>query len=111
MDKLKEKVGLGAEEDEPMPADEAFEDDPEAGVPAEAPAGPGNVSVELDRIMRPGTVVSGSVTFSDGISGKWALDQYGRLMLETGQKGYQPAPADVKAFQSELQAQLQRQGY
>ncbi|HET7536407.1 MAG TPA: hypothetical protein VFJ90_08130 [Candidatus Didemnitutus sp.] len=111
MDKLKEKVGLGAgEEEEPMTADEAFDDD-EAGVPAEPPAGPGGVSVELDRIMRPGTVVSGSVTFSDGVSGKWALDQYGRLMLETGQKGYQPSQPDVQAFQRELQAQLQRQGY
>ena len=61
--------------------------------------------------MRPGTVVSGSVTFSDGVSGKWALDQYGRLMLDTGQKGYQPSPADVQTFQRELQTHLQRHGY
>jgi len=78
---------------------------------ADAPAGPGGVTLELDRIMRPGTAVSGSVTFSDGVSGKWALDQYGRLMLDTGQKGYQPSAPDVQAFQRELQAQLQRQGY
>ncbi len=114
-DQLKDKVGLGEGDDEPMPADEAFDDDAEAdaeaGLPAEAPGVPGNVSVELDRIMRPGTVVSGTVTFSDGVSGKWALDQYGRLMLETGQKGYQPSQPDVQAFQRELQAQLQRQGY
>jgi hypothetical protein len=78
---------------------------------ADTPAGPGGVTLELDRIMRPGTAVSGSVTFSDGVSGKWALDQYGRLMLDTGQKGYQPSAPDVQAFQRELQAQLQRQGY
>lgn len=112
MDKLKEKVGMGAEDEEPMPADEAFDDDAGADLPPEeAPAAAGSVSVELDRIMRPGTVVSGNVTFSDGVSGKWALDQYGRLMLETGQKGYQPSQPDVQAFQRELQAQLQRQGY
>jgi len=67
--------------------------------------------VDLDRIVRPGFMVSGSVTFSDGVSGKWALDQMGRLMLETPQKGYQPSPADVQAFQRELQAQLARQGF
>ena len=89
---------------------EEFADDAAAGDPA-VPAGTGSVSLELDRIMRPGTAVSGSVTFSDGVSGKWALDQYGRLMLDTGKKGYQPSAPDVQAFQRELQAQLQRQGY
>ena len=99
----------------PAPADEAGlppEDYPEdEGVPAQPPAGTGTFSLEIDRIMRPGTMVSGSVTFSDGVSGKWALDQQGRLMLDTGQKGYQPSPADIQTFQRELQAQLQRQGY
>ncbi|HEX2860902.1 MAG TPA: hypothetical protein VHN79_04650 [Lacunisphaera sp.] len=90
-----------------IPSDEEFPED--AGIPADAPAG--SLSLEVDRIMRPGTVVSGTVTFSDGVSGKWGLDQYGRLMLDTGQKGYQPSPADVQTFQRELQLQLQRQGY
>jgi hypothetical protein len=82
-------------------------------LPAEGDALPSasTLTLEVDRIMRPGTVVSGAVTFSDGISGKWALDQQGRLMLDTPQKGYQPSPADVQTFQRELQAQLQRQGY
>ncbi len=110
VDKLKEKVGLGGDQDdasEDLPPDEAYPED--EGIPADAPAG--SLTLEVDRIMRPGTVVSGSVTFSDGVSGKWGLDQYGRLMLDTGQKGYQPSPADVQAFQRELQLQLQRQGY
>jgi hypothetical protein len=109
IDRLKEKVGMApgaVEEDdlppEDLPADEEF---------PENPAGAGSVAVELDRIVRPGFMVSGSVTFSDGVSGKWALDQMGRLMLETPQKGYQPAPADVQAFQRELQVQLQKQGF
>ncbi|HWA27248.1 MAG TPA: hypothetical protein VG734_16465 [Lacunisphaera sp.] len=91
------------------PDDESFAED--EGAPATPPAGAGGFSLEVDRIMRPGTMVSGSVTFSDGVSGKWALDQMGRLMLETAQKGYQPSAADVQAFQRELQIQLQRQGY
>jgi hypothetical protein len=109
VDKLKEKVGLGGDEADDLPPEEAFPED--EGVPAAPPAGASTLKLEVDRLMRPGTVVSGSVTFSDGVSGKWALDQYGRLMLETGQKGYQPSPADVQVFQRELQIQLQRQGY
>ena len=96
-----EDGGLPPEDD--FPADE--------GVPATPPTGASTLTLEVDRIMRPGTMVSGSVTFSDGVSGKWGLDQYGRLMLDTGQKGYQPSAADIQTFQRELQAQLQRQGY
>lgn len=109
IDKLKEKVGLGAganDDEDELPADGYAEDE---GVPPTPPAG--GVTVELDRIMRPGTVVSGTVSFSDGVSGKWALDQYGRLMLDTGQPGYKPSAPDVQAFQQELQMLLQRQGY
>ncbi|HEY8994886.1 MAG TPA: hypothetical protein VIM71_09510 [Lacunisphaera sp.] len=110
VDKLKEKVGLGGEETDELSPEEGYPED--EGVPADAPApGASTLKLEVDRLMRPGTVVSGTVTFSDGVSGKWALDQYGRLMLETGQKGYQPSAADVQTFQRELQIQLQRQGY
>jgi hypothetical protein len=107
IDKLKEKVGMapGAVEEDDLPPDDLPEDFPAA------PAGTGSLSVDLDRIVRPGFMVSGSVTFSDGVSGKWALDQQGRLMLETPQKGYQPSAPDVQAFQRELQVQLQKQGF
>ena len=96
-----------AEEADGLPSGGFPEDE---GVPAQ-PAATGTFSLEVDRIMRPGTMVSGAVTFSDGVTGKWALDQQGRLMLETPQKGYQPSPADIQTFQRELQMQLQRQGY
>ncbi|MFZ5495431.1 MAG: hypothetical protein ACOZE5_08860 [Verrucomicrobiota bacterium] len=109
VDKLKEKVGLGGDEADDLPPEEEFPGD--EGVPADAPAGTGSLKLEVDRLMRPGTVVSGTVTFSDGVSGKWGLDQYGRLMLDTGRKGYQPSAADVQAFQRELQILLQQQGY
>ena len=107
VDKLKEKVGLGGDDAGDLPPEEPYPED--EGIPADVPAG--SLKLEVDRLMRPGTVVSGTVTFSDGVSGKWGLDQYGRLMLDTGQKGYQPSPADVQAFQRELQLHLQRQGY
>jgi hypothetical protein len=62
-------------------------------------------------VVRPGAAVSGTVAFSDGTTGKWALDQVGRLMLDTGKKGYQPTAGDVQAFQRELSLQLQRHGF
>ncbi len=114
LDKLKEKVGLGssasdahADDEDELHADEFPEEEP---MP-DAPAGAGGVTVELDRVVRPGFAMSGSVTFSDGVSGKWALDQYGRLMLDTGQPGYKPSAPDVQSFQRELQMQLQRHGF
>lgn len=115
LDKLKEKVGIGATDDdagtEDLPPEEAMPDEFAEDDLAEAAPGGGNVKIELDRLMRPGAMVSGSVTFSDGVSGKWALDQYGRLMLDTGKPGYQPSAPDVQAFQRELSAQLQKHGY
>ena len=117
LDKLKKAVGAGggdeAEADDSAAiADEAaLEPEPVDDLADAPPAGAGNVKVEIDRLVRPGAVVSGSVTFSDGTAGKWAMDQYGRLMLDTGKKGYQPPPADVQAFQRELSTQLQRHGF
>ena len=110
IDKLKEKVGLapGAVEEDDLPPDEMAEGADDIPAP---PAGASSLSLDLDRLVRPGFMASGTVTFSDGTTGKWAIDQAGRLMLETAQKGYKPSPADVQAFQRELQVHLQRQGY
>src|SRR5688500_3237463 len=43
-----------------------------------APPPPGGVSVKVDTVTRPGALVSGKVTFSDGNSADWYLDQMGR---------------------------------
>jgi hypothetical protein len=115
-DKLKKAVGAGSDETAKVDDPEAAIEDPEmVEEPADdlsaIPAGASNVKVEVDRLVRPGAVVSGSVTFSDGTTAKWALDQLGRLMLDSSKKGYQPPASDVQAFQQELSTQLQRQGY
>jgi hypothetical protein len=78
---------------------------------ADEVAGGGSVSVEVDRLTRPGTVVSGSVTFSDGKTGKWALDQTGRLIFESAEQGYRPSDSDLQEFQRELSLQLQKKGF
>lgn len=71
----------------------------------------GKVTVSLDRITRPGALISGSVTFSDGQTATWFLDQSGRLGLDPATKGYKPSDQDVQDFQTELQALMRKQGY
>ena len=77
-------------------------------LPAQAPTA--GVSVKLDQITKPGAMASGSVTFSDGVSATWFLDQYGRLGLAGPQKGYQPPAADVQEFQIALENELAKSG-
>ena len=72
--------------------------------------GTGAVAVTLDRIVKPGSVVSGTVRFSDGVSASWMLDQLGRLALDAGKPNYRPSPEDVQAFQMELRNLLQSRG-
>lgn len=73
-------------------------------------AKPGGVSVSVDQIARPGAVVSGKVTFSDGQKAEWYLDQMGRLGVVPAQQGYKPPAADVQQFQMALQEELQKMG-
>lgn len=75
------------------------------------PVGAGNVKVSVDTIARPGAMVSGNVTFSDGQSAAWYLDQSGRLGLAPKVQGYKPSAMDVQEFQMELQTELQKMGF
>ena len=81
-----------------------------AAKPAEAAPALGGVSVSVDRVARPGALVSGKVTFSDGKSAEWHLDQLGRLGLVPQEQGYRPSATDLQAFQAELQNELQGLG-
>ena len=78
---------------------------------AEPGPAPGGVSVGVDQIARPGAVVSGKVTFSDGQTADWYLDQSGRLAVVPKQQGYKPSAADVQQFQAALQNELMRMGF
>lgn len=75
---------------------------------AEAPAG--GVRVTMDTITKPHALVSGKVTFSDGETAEWMLDQTGRLGLNPGKPGYRPSQSDILAFQDELQRVVQGLG-
>lgn len=105
-----------------MPAEPDPEPEPEK--PAEsttAPAGEadviegefsgGGLTLEVDKVTRPGAVVSGNVTFSDGVTANWSIDQMGRLGLDPSQPDYRPSQEDIQAFQTELQSAMQKQGF
>lgn len=88
---------------------------PEAapGSIAEKPATPGagKVAVSVDQLTRPGAVVSGKVTFSDGNIAEWYIDQTGRLGLAPQQAGYRPPAADLQQFQAALEVELSKLGF
>ena len=67
------------------------------------------VTVTLDQVARPGAMVSGTVTFSDGMKGLWLIDEMGRPSIDPDQPGYQPSEADLVSFQAELKGLLDGQ--
>jgi hypothetical protein len=71
---------------------------------------PGKISVTIDQITRPGAMVSGRTTFSDGQTAEWYLDQTGRLGLNPSTPGYRPSQQDVMDFQMELEKLARNQG-
>ena len=85
---------------------------PPLPTPDKAASAPGSkVSVTIDQITRPGAMVSGRTTFSDGQSAEWYLDQTGRLGLNPSTPGYRPSQKDVMDFQVELEKLARSQGF
>ncbi len=64
----------------------------------------------MDDIARPATLVSGTVTFTDGKKAGWYLDQTGRLGMVPDDKAYRPAQSDLAEFQTALERELVRLG-
>jgi hypothetical protein len=83
----------------------------EIPMPPAADAPMGAVGVAVDQIAQPGTLVSGTVTFSDGMPAKWYLDQTGRLGLVPQQQGYKPAPGDIEQFRTALEREMAKLGF
>lgn len=99
--------------DAAKPSEEAnLQDD--AAVPTDESRGDGlaaGVTVDVDPINRPGAVMSGNVSFSDGVKAKWYVNAMGQLGLDGVDKNYRPSPGDVQDFQTELQKIFQKKGY
>lgn len=76
-----------------------------------AGGGQGTVSVTTDTIARPGAMISGRVTFSDGQTGMWHLDQFGRFNLVPPVPGYKPSEEDIQKIQPLLDRELSKAGF
>lgn len=99
-------------QDKPEPAQPAA--DAVAVSPAAAPAEvppPGGVTVSTDSLARPGAMVSGKVTFSDGQVADWYVDNEGRPGLIPSTPGYRPSPEDIQRFQVLLDEEFRKLGY
>jgi len=80
--------------------------------PETAPTPPAaRVRISVDQLTRAGAVVSGNVTFSDGKSAVWSIDQMGRLGIAPQDKGHRPSSADLQEFQMLLEQELARHGF
>ena len=93
---------------EEAPAEMPVPADPLSPTPELDPAGvPGaEVVATLDQVARPGAMVSGAVTFSDGMKGSWMIDEMGRPSIDPDQAGYRPTEADLMSFQAKLKVIL-----
>lgn len=88
------------------------EDAKPADEPALAKPEPtGVVTVTMDSLALPGALVSGKVSFSDGETAIWMLDQYGRPGLDADTPGYRPSPEDIVEFQKQLAELVRKSGY
>jgi hypothetical protein len=99
LEKAKEKLGLAPGAADPGAGDEDLE----------AAGPPSSVRVTVDKVtLNPNAMASGTVTFGDGVTGKWMVDQQGRPgLMEVSKPGYRPSPADAQAFMQELSLALQ----
>jgi len=77
--------------------------------PGPGPGPGGAVRVAVDKVnLNPGAMATGTVTFPDGVTGKWMVDLQGRPgLVDVSKPGYRPSPADAQAFMQELSMALQ----
>jgi len=98
-----------------MPDVQLPEKEPPKTASASAETGPtpesgGKLSISVNQVPAPGTMLSGYVRFASGAKGHWFIDEMGRLGLEPELGSTKPTQADMKEFSSELRRLLQQGG-
>lgn len=71
--------------------------------------GDGRTTIDISKLVRPGSVANGSVKFGSGATADWMLSQQGQLSLDNNVG--EPTPEDIQDFQTELQEQLSQSRY
>jgi hypothetical protein len=97
---------VGTKEGADPGEEEPFEDEP-------LPTGSAGVTVTVDKVtLLPGAMASGTVSFANGVNGKWIVDTQGRPgITEISRPGFRPSPAEAQAFMEELSRALQQRGF
>ena len=115
---LVDDLDIAVAEEEPEPPElsevEAVEDATAETAEAELVDEGSNcaVTVDVDAIMRPGSLVSGTVVFSDGVSLGWQLSAAGQLGLIPGDDPeYRPNPEAAQSVQSQLEEVHRKKGF
>ncbi|MCH2061334.1 MAG: hypothetical protein MK183_11970 [Verrucomicrobiales bacterium] len=111
---VEESSGEVVEEDQAVTESPAGDKESPAGdnppIPEQDSGCDSSVAVTVDSLMKPGAVISGKVTFSDGEGGSWMIDQMGQLRLDPETEDYRPSQEDIQKFQMELQKAASSQG-
>lgn len=74
---------------------------------AASPSG-SKLSISVDQMPAPGSMLSGYARFSSGAKAHWFLDNMGRLGLEPELGSSKPTAADMQEFSNELRRMLQQ---
>lgn len=105
-------IELKSPDPEPEPEEPAAEAEPQADdEEADDEPAPGGVRVTFSELVRPGTAVSGRVTFANGKTADWWVDQMGRLGMNPDDKEFRPSETEMVDFQRELQRVARKRGY
>ncbi len=110
---LLEDLGVELKKD-PVPEPEPEVEEEEAAEPGEngesSELSGDEVSVTVDKLVRPEAIISGTVAFAGGHSSAWWLDQAGQLGMDPKDESFNPSPEQMMAFQRELQEKIQQSG-
>lgn len=81
----------------------------EPAKPAAGAAAPASkLSISVDQMPAPGSMLSGYARFTSGAKAHWFLDEMGRLGLEPELGSEKPTQADMQEFSTELRKMLQQ---
>lgn len=78
--------------------------------PATPEAGGGKLSISVDQVPAPGSMLSGYARFASGAKAHWFLDEMGRLGLDPELGTGKPTQNDMQEFSTELKQLLQQTG-
>jgi hypothetical protein len=68
------------------------------------------LSISVEQVPAPGSMLSGFARFSSGAKAHWFLDQTGRLGVEPELGSDKPTQQDMQEFTAELRRMLQSGG-